>query len=307
MSQNSLKKDKFFSHGKLMLTGEYLALNGARSLALATQPGQELIVLENSSGELEWKSFDNQKKEWFSARFDFENFAILEYSDASRVNFIRSLFVELRNLNPNFLVESPGVSIETNLQFDKNWGLGSSSTLINNLAQWAGVDAFDLLGKTLGGSGYDIAVAQAGNHVIYQNQPKVKFEKIKFDPEFKEHLFFVYLNQKQSSAKEVGKFLMNGKEFDKEISIISDLTDEIAKTESLQEFETMMAEHNEIMSHVLGRESAQQVFFDYSGGILKFLGAWGGDFMLVTGHRNNLTYFMDRGFHTILPFEDMIK
>ena len=34
-----------------------------------------------------------------------------------------------------------GFKVTTKLDFPKNWGLGTSSTLINNIAQWAQVDA----------------------------------------------------------------------------------------------------------------------------------------------------------------------
>ena len=37
-----------------------------------------------------------------------------------------------------------------------------------NLAKWAGIDAFELNEISLGGSGYDIAVAMEGTPVLYQ-------------------------------------------------------------------------------------------------------------------------------------------
>ena len=44
-------KKTFYSNGKLLITGEYLVLDGARSLAIPTKFGQFLIVeeIENSN------------------------------------------------------------------------------------------------------------------------------------------------------------------------------------------------------------------------------------------------------------------
>ena len=54
-----------------------------------------------------------------------------------------------------------GTRVETQLEFPREWGLGSSSTLISNLGLWAETDPYDLLSATLGGSGYDIAAARS--------------------------------------------------------------------------------------------------------------------------------------------------
>ena len=46
----------FRSHGKLLLTGEYVVLDGALSLAIPTVFGQDLKVENNTFGELHWIS-----------------------------------------------------------------------------------------------------------------------------------------------------------------------------------------------------------------------------------------------------------
>ena len=40
---------KFYSNGKLLITGEYFVLNGALSLALPTVYGQHLEINDNDS------------------------------------------------------------------------------------------------------------------------------------------------------------------------------------------------------------------------------------------------------------------
>ena len=63
---------KFYSHGKLLLTGEYLVLDGAKALAIPTKFGQSLEVNSNSSKNIAWKSFDHQGKVWFENTFSFD-------------------------------------------------------------------------------------------------------------------------------------------------------------------------------------------------------------------------------------------
>ena len=71
-----------------------------------------------------------------------------------------------------------------------------ASTLINNIAQWLKIDAFELLRESFGGSGYDVACAQTDSPIIYHlvnNEPH--FKKVNFNPPFKENIHFVYLNK----------------------------------------------------------------------------------------------------------------
>jgi mevalonate kinase len=307
MSEKNKKISKFYSHGKLLLTGEYLVLSGAKAVALATKVGQNLRVIPTDEGNILWVSFDQEEEVWFSATFDLETFEITGTVDQDRAKFIESLLVAAKKMNPGCFYGLEGVEFNTHLEFDEEWGLGSSSTLINNVALWAEVDAYALLENTIKGSGYDIAVARAGDNIVYALKPIRVTKKIHFDPPFKENIFFIYLNRKQDSASEVKKFEAKDENFQAEISGINDISEKIVEVESIGDFEKLIEEHNTIMSKVLGRPSAQADHPDYKGGVLKYLGAWGGDFMLATGHRNDMVYFMERGYATIVPFADMIK
>src|SRR5680860_249695 len=60
----------FYSNGKLLLTGEYAVLDGALSLAVPTRYGQSLSVEEIGSSQLQWKSWDKNRKIWFEGTFD---------------------------------------------------------------------------------------------------------------------------------------------------------------------------------------------------------------------------------------------
>jgi len=175
-------KSSFYSKGKLLLTGEYVVLDGAKALALPTKKGQSLIVEENDSGSLTWQSFDCHNKIWYETEIDTKYFF---NSSAPKGNskFDETLFKilwEALQMNPSFLNKDIGYQISTHLEFERLWGLGTSSTLINNIAQWAHINPFELLNKSFGGSGYDIAAAAANSPIYYTknlsnpNTPKVE-------------------------------------------------------------------------------------------------------------------------------------
>ena len=58
-------QQKFYSHGKLLISGEYAVLDGALALAVPTRFGQHMSVRENNSGILSWTSLDENGNAWF--------------------------------------------------------------------------------------------------------------------------------------------------------------------------------------------------------------------------------------------------
>ena len=71
-------------------------------------------------------------------------------------------------------------------------------------------------------------------------------------------------------------------------------------------FETLMAQHENEISKALGIPPIKtKLFPDYPGAI-KSLGAWGGDFILVTGNETSIDYFREKGYDTIIPYTGMI-
>ncbi|PQJ75979.1 GYDIA family GHMP kinase [Polaribacter gangjinensis] len=305
----------FYSNGKLLLTGEYLVLEGAKALAIPTKFGQDLEVISIKEPQLIWGSFDNNGNCWFEAIFDLLKFRIIsttfESSTDGNADKIAETLLEIlseaKRLNPNFLNSESGFLVKTNLTFPRNWGLGSSSTLINSIASWAKVDAFQLLWNSFKGSGYDIACAQNNTPIFYQllNQKPV-VEQVNFNPSFQENLFFVYLNQKQDSKKGIAKFRENKQQIQNEINEISTISDEFLKANNLKDFEKLIFEHEQIISSIIKlKPIKQELFSDYFGEI-KSLGAWGGDFVLATGNEKSNSYFENKGFETILPYQKMI-
>ena len=160
---------KFYSHGKLLLTGEYLVLDKAPAIALPTTKGQSL-ELKFPTRIQNGESFDADGKCWFSFEFDLADVLADQITTKNDLEQkIVNLLQEMYRINANCF-PSDNYYFTTHLDFNRNWGLGTSSTLVNNLAQFANINPYQLLEKTFGGSGYDIACAQANQPILYQNQ-----------------------------------------------------------------------------------------------------------------------------------------
>jgi phenylalanyl-tRNA synthetase beta chain len=144
-------KTSFYSAGKLLITGEYAVLDGAYALAIPTRFGQTLSVMETSSGSIDWKSFDVDQHCWLEASFSVNTLELRSEHTEESENLGKLLQIA-QKLNPAFLKHCDGLKVETHLQFSRKWGLGSSSTLLNNIAQWAAIDPYQLLKNRFSGT-----------------------------------------------------------------------------------------------------------------------------------------------------------
>jgi len=299
----------FYSNGKLLITGEYLILDGAKGLALPTKMGQNLSVENTKSGTIHWKSYDADGSVWFEDSISFEETQEKNNttSDSVKATLIKILQVA-DTMNPNVFSNSDGLSITTQLSFPRNWGLGTSSTLINNIAQWFQIDAFELLNKSFGGSGYDIACAQSNCPITYSivnRKPEV--EQVVFDPEFTKNLYFVYLNQKRNSKSAIADYHSNKTaQLSSYIATIDELTQDIIEVKNVTLFTQLLHQHETVLSAILQTETVKNSLFPDFDGAIKSLGAWGGDFVLVVSKENPKSYFVAKGYETVIPYEEMI-
>jgi mevalonate kinase len=302
----------FRSNGKLLLTGEYVVLDKAKALAIPTKYGQSLTIEKNETKTIVWESYDELGALWFEDEFTLNDSAIRlrlkarNYTDVSKrlIQILRAAY----DLNPEFLNAEQGYTIKTQQDFNRKWGLGTSSTLINNIANWANVDAYKLLEQTFRGSGYDIACAQHSTPITYQlryaQNPLV--ETVGFDPKFKSQLYFVYLNQKQNSRDGIAAYRKKAKVDTSVIEAINAISEAMITCETLSEFEKLINNHEVIISKLIDQRTIKSLLFKDFDGSIKSLGAWGGDFVLVTSESDPTDYFTSKGFKTVIPYGDMV-
>lgn len=296
----------FFSKGKLLLTSEYFVLDGALSLAIPTKLGQDLLVEKNKTNKhfINWKAY-HQNNLWLEVCVDFSKWEIISTNNAKAADFVIRVLKAVDALSPSFFLNYGDCTVTTNLQFPSNYGLGSSSTLMANVANWAGIDAFLLNELVLGGSGYDVAVALLNSAIVYQNFPFREIEKINYQPSFASELIFIHLNQKQDSREGIKMYRTKEKN-ERQIAEFSTLTQKILQTTSLQDFSCLMEIHENKLSSFLGIPTIKSQFFQDCPGFVKSLGAWGGDFVLSRKFPDYKVYFSEKGFSDIWSWENLI-
>lgn len=310
-------EQSYYSHGKVMLVGEYVALFGSKSLGLPTQKGQGLKVSESFKDQhvLHWKSLRADGSVWFEARFETWRFQILSTTHDEKAQVLAKIFKEIRKLNIHFLRSERETLVETVLDFPESWGLGSSSTLIYNIAQWAYVSAFELLSKTFKGSGYDLACAGAEGPILYErhHEKGPQWKQVNFSPSFKKDLYFIYRGHKQSSRSEVKRFLSLEHSDDQKTdacrfvdktidTIIDPLITRGEFITCMKNYENMIADLTQL------RPLSETDFSDYPG-LVKSLGAWGGDFFLCLSDDpsfDSVSYFKNLGLEHIFSYDDFI-
>jgi len=299
----------FYSNGKFLITGEYLVMHGALSLALPLKFGQSLQIAESdTSGEIVWKSFVKGTL-WFEGRFSGRTLQPTWTNDSEKAAFLSNLLSIANELNPDILSQIKGFDVVSNANFDVNWGLGSSSTLISNVAYWFGVNPFDMHFAISKGSGYDIACARSPKPILYQlNQKQPVITEVDFNPEFKEQLYFVYLGKKQRTDQSIQHFSDRINPTGKQIDQITAITENILKASTLKDFKTLTDEHERIISDLLKMQTVRELYFSDLDGSVKSLGAWGGDFVMIAwehGFERLRKYIESKGLKTIFRFGEM--
>ncbi len=308
---------KFFARGKLLLTAEYFVLDGAPALALPTILGQSLELNFSPRADsfekiLHWQSLDEKGQVWFRAGFERENFEILQTDEMETARRLQQILREARNLNSLFLSNAnlPLPAVSTRLGFPRNWGLGTSSTLIYLIASWAEINPFELQFRTFGGSGYDIACAGASGPILYfLKNKKPEFQLCDFRPSFSNSLYFIYLNKKQNSREGIKRYRKAMGDKEPALDKISRLTWSFLEASTLAGFEKLLAEHEKIVSDFIEMPGVRELYFDDFPGAIKSSGAWGGDFVLAASSRPFeflREYFETKGFPTIIPYSQLI-
>lgn len=284
-------------------------MHGAKALALPSKLGQRMKVQELSGSEVLWNSYDHTGKKWFEAEIDLMGLDVVESSDEKIGKYLKKLFKACCQNNSEFLSHWKKYKIDHYLEFPREWGLGSSSTLIHNMAMWADVSPYHLYFDIEEGSGYDIACASADGPILYTlGDGAIDLEEVEFNPSFRDQLYFVPLLQKIDSREAVQSF-KNKKPDNRIIQKASSLTDKVMDLKSLKAFEDWMEEHENLISAYTGLSKIKDQYFkDFWGGV-KSLGAWGGDLILISSDRSKEEtekYFSGRGYSKLIPYKDLI-
>lgn len=279
----------YFSHGKVLLCGEYAVLGGVEALALPVKTGQWLKVWEvptAGNSKIIWQGVDHTGKAWFDCRIDTE---IMHVSESTDEEIAKTLVQLLRYIEKNrkefFLHKT--IRIETTAEFDRSWGLGTSSTLVNTLASWTGVDPFELQRTVFGGSGYDVAVAVAGKPLLYWlegDQPN--WEPWHLDAQLTANWFLAFPGNKQNSRSSMAELKPRLDEMKIDPMILQQLNacvNAIKNPRSIPLLEAMLEMYQALLAQYLEIPKAYDdlKIQPIQGGLCKWLGAWGGDMLLV--------------------------
>lgn len=296
------------ANAKLLLSGEYLVLAGAEALAIPLKFGQELTVSEGETEKITWVS-KGPSGIWFSASFG----AMGEVNVATNpksAQFVSNLIAATNTILPNFFQRFLGKTVTVTADFDLNWGLGSSSSLIALFAQLASIDPLALHWKVSRGSGYDVVAAMSNTPIFYKQIDGVAtFSSVKLPSVFQENVYFAYLGKKEDSAAGVERFFSSTKQLAASITDeISAITRKMAVAESANQLCRLMDRHEAILSEVLGVMPIKQLRFSDFDGSVKSLGAWGGDFaMFCSSVPTNqvYSYIAAKGLTPVFGFNDI--
>ena len=297
----------FKSNGKILLCSEYLVLEGAKAIALPSKLTQDLQVSKCENKIIEWQSFDVNNDLWFEEKFYFSG-SDLKYDGKKNKTSEKILLLFKHLLKTKKVDDILGNKFLTKLNFKRDWGLGTSSTFVNNLAKWAKTDPYKLLFSAFNGSGYDIACCDVKNPIFFQKkQNSISIENISFNPPFIENLYLVYLEKKQNTQTSIINYLNIKSDRKQLIEKVNFIAEEIVNCKDLNQFENLIVEHENIIACATSQEPIHQsVFSTYCQGKIKSLGAWGGDFILVTSKNNDLSFFKNKGYNTILKLSELV-
>ncbi len=304
-----MPKKIYRGNGKLLLFGEYAVLDGAKALAIPTERGQTLEVKPHRGSDLIWEAYDVNGEPWFEAQISLYDFSSIRTSDDKTSKFIQKLLKGAVRYNTEFLNNWNGFKVINRLEFSRHWGLGSSSSVIGNVAQWADVNPFHLHFYVSNGSGYDIACTGASGPLTYQLlDDQLSYEEIDFEPGCLDKIYFVYLGRKANSGDAIIHYTQKAKKRKSLATQISVVTEKAVKCKGLKGLRAVMDEHEDIIATELGMEKIKDKHFADFNGSIKSLGAWGGDFCMVASDQSAMevkSYFKNKGLETVISYDEM--
>ena len=306
-----MRTGEYHSKGKLLISGEYLVLHGAKALSVPLKLGQSMQVTKyNIPGIIRWETIVRNKP-WFRANFHGPSMELTDSSHYQTALFVQKLLHTGKKIQPKLHIKDHGYHIVNEVEFDMNWGLGSSSSLLSNLAYWLDADLYSFYKMIFHGSGYDVFCARASKPMIYQLRDKhPHVEETAINPALTDSLYFIYLGHKQDSQESVRKF--NEKELTDHNSIheISSITESLTTASDPVQFMELMHDHERLISGIIGMPAVKEEYFNDFQGEIKSLGAWGGDFIMacsVQDPQEVAAYFRNKGLNVIFRYKELVN
>jgi mevalonate kinase len=300
----------FFARGKLLLTSEYVVLDGIPAVAVPTHLGQRLEVTEVLDIPiLNWTARAHDSRIWLEGTLERtpEGWRPSSHGahPAAGLDGLAVLMTAAERLRGTPL---PGGSAETFLEFPNDYGWGSSSTLISLVAQWAEVDALALHFATQNGSGYDAVCALVSGPIRYTRTGPTSAEWVSVSLAHwpRNTLYLVHLGEKQRSAEDVVRY-RSLEPSTLLLDAVGAAAERLFHAATPEEWSEAARAHEAAMGQILGRTPVAETRFANYPHAVKSLGAWGGDFVLAqVREASDLLWFKERGFSTVLPWSDCV-
>jgi len=183
--------------------------------------------------------------------------------------------------------------------------------LIYNLSQWSGIDAYELLANSFGGSGYDLACAGAEGPIFFHKTSEgPQISKGHLSNSFLNNLWLVYLGKKQNSREGIASYRAKGAPETGLLRQISQLSIMLGKSADLGTFCACIQELERLTGDYIGITPIQETLFKAMPGAAKSLGAWGGDFALLATpweEQKVKAYCSELGLQEVHAFTDLVK
>ncbi|MCO6497277.1 MAG: hypothetical protein J5I50_06400 [Chitinophagaceae bacterium] len=297
-----MKELEFSASGKLLLFGEYLVLRDSLALAVPLTAGQTLRVTPIPDMGVLWQAYEFGQL-WFEAHFS-NNLDILHTTDKEKATIAQQFLMLLRESRWSDYKDK---RLRFDMDFNRRFGFGTSSTLTSLISQWAGDDPYQLMEKIFGGSGYDIAAATATGPFIYSQEKKIE-GYYSLSPSVTDNLLFVYLGKKQISSGEVTAF-KEKRTTTAQIEEMNSIVTAASKCDVIEEWEQLMDQSERLLSQILGSPTAKDQFFSDYPYAIKSLGAWGGDFIMASCRNieEAKKYFQDKQKEPIFTYNELAK
>ncbi len=301
-----LKTQKLSANAKFLITGEYAVLANVTALAVPLKKQQHLEIAYRKDQIITWRSYDVDGSLWFELKTDVQELKSEKTFTDPVADKLVSILRHAMKISSKKELDQ-GFDAVTTLDFNRKYGMGTSSTLISLIAQWQECNAYEVQFEHFGGSGFDIACATANTPILYNYHyadPIVK--QVEFDPAIKDQLFFIYLNQKQNSRDSIARFDRDKltQEFKDELDQMPDRF--IQSADSVEKFSETMERHEQIISSLVGLEPVKNRLFQDYPYAMKSLGGWGGDFILVVGGEGERVRFRESGYSHIYSWDDLV-